>query len=70
MWDMFGVVDKDTTMMSMTSFWSLCCLLWTCFALPSVVSVFDLGHVGVCGALFVVNTYFYILYSSSGFGKS
>ena len=35
-----------------------------------VVSVFDLGHVGVCGALFVVNTYFYVLYSSSGFGKS
>ena len=31
---------------------------------------FDFGHVGVCGALFVVNTYFHILYSSSGLGKS
>ena len=28
--------------------------------LPSAVSVFGFGHVGVCGALFVVNTYFYI----------
>ena len=67
---MFGVGDEDTTTMSVTSFWCLCCLLWTCFVLPSPVSVFDFGDVGVCGALYVVNTYFYILYSSSGFGQS
>ena len=45
-----------------------CCLPWTYFALPSAVSVFGFGNVGVCGALFVVNTYFYIFYSSSGLG--
>ena len=50
------VGDEDTTTPSMKSFWCLCCLLWTCFALPSAVSVFDFGHVGVCGALIVVNT--------------
>ena len=67
---MVGDGDEDTTTMSKTSFWCLCCLLWTCFALPSVVFVFGFGHVGVCGALFAVNTYFYIVYSSSGFGIS
>ena len=35
-------------------------LLWTCFALPCAVSVFGFRDVGVCGAIFVVNTYFYI----------
>ena len=59
-WHMVGVGDEDTTMMSMALFRCLCCLIWTCFALPSAVSVFGFGHVGVCGALFVVNTYFYI----------
>ena len=67
-WDMVRVGDEDTTAMSMASFWCLCCLLWTCFALPCAVSVFGFGNVGVCGALFVVNTYFYIFYSSSGLG--
>ena len=67
-WDMVGLGDEDTTTMSMASFWCLCCLLWTCFALPCAVSVFGFGNVGVCGALFVVNTYFYIFYSSSGLG--
>ena len=67
-WDMVGVGDEDTTTMSMVSFWCLFCLLWTCFALPSAVSIFSFGHVGVCGPLFVVNTYFYIFYSSSGLG--
>ena len=55
---MVGVVDEDTKMLLMMSFWFLCCLLWECFALPSAVSVFEFGHVGVCGALFVVNTHF------------
>ena len=68
LWDMVGVEDEGTTTMSMALFWCLCCLLWTCFTLPSAVSVFGFGHVGVCGALFVVNTYFYIFYSSSGLG--
>ena len=68
MWDIVEVGGEYTTAMSMTSFWCFCCLLWTCFALPSAVSVFGFGHVGVCGALFVVNTYFYIFYSSSGLG--
>ena len=67
-WDMVGLGDEDTTTMSMASFWCLCCLLWTCFALPSALSVIGFGHVGVCEALFVVNTYFYIFYSSSGLG--
>ena len=57
---MVGVADEDTTTMSMASFWCLCCLPWTCFALPSAVSVFGFGHVGVCGTLFVVNKYSYI----------
>ena len=47
--------------MSMASFWCLYCLLWTCFALPCAVSVFGFGDVGVCGALFVANTYFTFL---------
>ena len=59
-WDMVGVGDEDTTM-SMASFGCIFCLLWTCFALPCAVSVFGFGNVGVCGALFVVNTYFYIV---------
>ena len=66
--DMVGDGDEDTTAMSMASFWCLCCLLWTCFTLPSAVSVFGFRHVSVCGALFVVNTHFYIFYSSSGLG--
>ena len=45
---------------SMTLFWCLCCFLSTCFTLPPSVSVFDFGHVGVSGTLFVVNTLFYI----------
>ena len=69
-WDMIRVDDEDTTTMSMTSFWCLCCFLWTCFALLSDVSVFGFGHVGISWTLFGVNTYFYIFYSSSGFGKS
>ena len=68
MWDMVGGGDEDTTTMSMASFWYLCFLLWKCFARPSAVSVFGFGHVGVCGQLLIVNTYFYIFYSSSGFG--
>ena len=56
--DMVGAGDEDTTTMSMASLWCLYCLLWTCFALPCAVSVFNFGDVGVCGALFVVNTYF------------
>ena len=59
-WDMVGVRDEDTTTMSIVSFWCLCCLLWTCFTLLCAVSLFGFGDVGVCGALFVVNTYFYI----------
>ena len=35
-------------------------VVWTCFALPCAVFVFAFGDVGVCGALFVVNTYLYI----------
>ena len=66
--DMVGVGDENTTTVSVVSFRCLCCLLWTCFMLPSAVSVFGFGHVGVWAALFVVNTYFYIFYSSSGFG--
>ena len=46
-WDMVGVSDEDTTTMSMASFWCLCCLLWTCFALPSAVSIFGFDHVGI-----------------------
>ena len=57
---MVGVGDEDTTTMSMASFWCLCCLLWTCFAIPPAVFAFGFEHVGVNGALFVVNTYFYI----------
>ena len=68
LWDMVRVGDEDTTTMSMGSFWCLCCLLWTCFALLFAVSVFGFGHVGVYGALFIVNKYFYIFYSSSGLG--
>ena len=49
-WNMFGVGDEDSTTMSMTSFWCFCCLLWTCFALPSPLSVFYFRHVGVCGS--------------------
>ena len=67
-WDVVGVGDEDTTTMSMASFWCLWCLLWTCFTLPCAVSVFGLGNVGVCGTLFVVNTYFYIFCKSSGLG--
>ena len=67
-WDMIGVGDEDIRKMSMALFWCLCCLLWTCFTLPCAVSVFGFGNLGVCGALFVVNTYFYIFYSSSGLG--
>ena len=67
-WYMVGVGDEDTKAMSMASLWCLCCLLWTCFALPSAVSVFRFGYVGICGALFVANTYFYIFYSYSGLG--
>ena len=70
MWDMVGVGDEDTTTKSMTLFWCLYCFFWTCFTLSSPVSVFDFGHVGVCGALFVVNTYFYNFKRSSGFGIS
>ena len=44
----------------------LCCLLWTCFMLPSTVSVVDFGRVNVCGALFVVNIYYCIFCSGSG----
>ena len=69
-WDMLRVDDEDTTTMSMTSFWCLFCLLWTCFALLSDVSVFGFGHVGISWTLFGVNTYFHIFYSSSDFGKS
>ena len=58
--DMVGVGDEDTTTMSMASFWCLYFLLWICFALPFAVSVFGFGDVGLCGALFVVNTYFHI----------
>ena len=58
--DMVGAGDEDTTTMSMTLLWCLYCLLWTYFALFCAVSVFGFGHVGVCGVLFVVNTYFYI----------
>ena len=36
--------DEDTTTMSMALFWCLCCLIWTCFALPSAVSVFGCMH--------------------------
>ena len=57
---MVGVGDENTTTMSMTLFWCLCCFLSTCFTLPLAVSVFDFEHVGVSGALFVVNTLFYI----------
>ena len=35
-----------------------CCLLRTCFTLPSIVSVVEFGYVIVCGALLVVNVYF------------
>ena len=55
-WDMLGAGHEDNTTMSMTSFQCLCCLLWRCFILPSAVSIFDFGHVGVSGVLFVVNT--------------
>ena len=65
---MVGVGDEDTTTVSVVSFWCLCCLLWMFRAIPSAVSVFGFGHVGVWVALFVVNTRFYIFYSSSGFG--
>ena len=65
---MVGVGDQNTTAMSMASFWCLCCLFWTCFMLLCAVSVFGFGNVSVCGALFVVNTYLYIFYSSSGLG--
>ena len=59
---------EDTATMSMASFWCLCCLLWTCFALPCAVSVFGFGNVGICGALFVVKTCSYIFCGSSGLG--
>ena len=58
--DMVGVSDEDTTTMSMVSFWCLYCLLWTCFVLPCAVSIFGFGDVGICGALFIANTYFCI----------
>ena len=61
-WDMVGVGDEDIRTMSMALFWCPCCLLWTCFTLSCAVSVFGFGNVGVCGALFVVNTYFYIFF--------
>ena len=67
-WDRVGVGDDDTTAMSMASFWCLYCLLWICFAQPCAVSVFGFGNADVSGALFVVNIYFYIFYSSSGLG--
>ena len=59
-WGGVGDMVGAGATMSMASLWCLYCLLRTCFALPCAVSVFGFGDVGVCGALFVVNTYFYI----------
>ena len=67
-WDLVGIGRYDATTMPMTLFSCLCYFVWICFVLSSVVSVFGFGHVEFCESLFVVNTYFYIFYSSFGLG--
>ena len=52
-WNMFGVGDEDNRTMSITQFWCLSCLRWTCFAKLSTLSVFDFGHVSVSGTYFL-----------------
>ena len=48
-WDMFGAVDKNLAVTSMTSFWRLCSLLWGFFLLLSTVLVDHFVHVNFFG---------------------